>query len=128
MSFDGLSGDRTGRRVLIVEDEVLVSLLLEDMLGDLGHEAVGPAGNMETALRLANEASVDMAILDVNLNGEESYPVADALAARGIPFVLATGYGADGVREGYRHVPRLQKPFRLTDLALVVAQALSARA
>ncbi len=114
-----------GRRVLIVEDEMLIAMLMEDMLVDLGCKPVGPAGDIQSALRLAVEEAVDVAILDVNLNGKSSYPVADALAARAIPFIFATGYGANGLSDRYSHFPTLQKPFQQRDLAEVLRQTLS---
>ncbi|MEZ2132547.1 MULTISPECIES: response regulator [unclassified Sinorhizobium] len=111
------------RRVLIVEDEMLVAMLLEDMLTDLGHAVVGIATRVESALSLIITTAPDLAILDVNLAGEKSFPVAEALEKKGIPFVFATGYGQQGL-EG-NHVSRtvLTKPFHSRDLerALIVA-------
>lgn len=111
------------RRVLIVEDEMLVAMLLEDMLKDLGHVVVGIATRVETALSLIASTEPDLAILDVNLAGQKSFPVAEALERKGIPFVFATGYGQQGL-EG-NHISRtvLTKPFRSRDLerALKVA-------
>lgn len=112
------------RRVLLVEDEMMVAMLVEDMLSDFGCEIVGPVGRIEEALAAAETGGVDVAILDVNLNGKETYPVADALAAKGIPFVFATGYGAAGLRDGYKEHPTLQKPFQQRELARVLASAL----
>jgi CheY-like chemotaxis protein len=103
-------------RVLVVEDEMLVAMNIEDMLLDLGHEVSGMASRLDTALALAREGSFDAAMLDVNLAGENSFPVADALAERGVPFLFATGYGLQGIEERYRDRPVLQKPFRLGDL------------
>ena len=103
-------------RVLIVEDEMLVAMNIEDMLLDLGHEVAGLAGRLDAAIALASEAEFDLAMLDVNLAGEASFPVARILADRGIPFLFATGYGIKGVAEEYRSYPVLQKPFRAHDL------------
>jgi CheY-like chemotaxis protein len=112
-------------RVLIVEDEMLVAMNIEDMLLDLGHEVAGLAGRLDAAMALAREAEFDLAMLDVNLAGETSFPVAEILASRGIPFLFATGYGIKGVAEEYRTYPVLQKPFRAHDLdqALRASQA-----
>lgn len=100
------------RRVLVVEDEILVAMLVEDMVRDLGHEVVGPAMTLDVALQLAEEASVDCAILDVNLGeGTPSTPVAVILAARHIPFLFATGYGAAGANSTFATAPVLEKPF-----------------
>lgn len=118
----------SGVRVLVVEDEMMVSMLLEDMLSDIGCVSVGPATRMEAALKLIELGGFDIAILDVNLNGTETYPIADALAARAIPFVFASGYSAGGLREQYRSSPMLQKPFQERELAQTLASALSRRA
>lgn len=105
-----------GRRVLVVEDEAAISLLLEDMLLDFGCEVVGPAGRLPVALRLVEAGGIDVAILDVNVAGEPIYPVADALAAKGIPLVFSTGYGSGGIDGPYRDRPVVQKPFSQSDL------------
>jgi CheY-like chemotaxis protein len=107
---------RNRLRILIVEDEMLVAMNIEDMLLDLGHEVAGLAGRLEPALALAQEGVFDIAMLDVNLAGDLSFPVADILEARGIPYLFATGYGRKGVRDEYGAVPVLQKPFRARDL------------
>ena len=103
-------------RVLVVEDEMLVAMNIEDMLLDLGHEVAGLASRLEPALSLAREGAFDLAMLDVNLAGQQSFPIADVLIARGIPFLFATGYGSKGIAEAYRDRPVLQKPFRTRDL------------
>jgi CheY-like chemotaxis protein len=110
-------------RILVVEDEMLVAMNIEDMLLALGHEVAGIAGRLVPALALATEGDFDLAMLDVNLAGETSFPVADVLRDRGIPFVFATGYGIDGIREDYRAAPVLQKPFRAGELAAALAAA-----
>ena len=99
---------------------MLVAMNIEDMLLDLGHEVAGIAGRLAPALALAGEAEIDLAMLDVNLAGEPSFPVADLLAARGIPYLFATGYGREGIRHAYRAAPVLQKPFRALDLDRVL--------
>ena len=114
-------------RILIIEDEMLVAMNIEDMLADLGHEVAGLAGRLDAALALALEAEFDLAMLDVNLAGETSFPVAAALIERGIPFLFATGYGIKGISEEYRDRPVLQKPFRARDLDVALRQTLSER-
>jgi CheY-like chemotaxis protein len=104
-------------RILVIEDEMLVAMNIEDMLLELGHEMAGLAGRLEHALVLARDSAFDLAMLDVNLAGEPSFPVAQVLAERGIPFLFATGYGIKGISEPYRDRPVLQKPFRATDLS-----------
>jgi CheY-like chemotaxis protein len=109
-------------KVLVVEDEALVSMLVEDMLGDLGCVVVGPAAEIEEALKLANDADIDAALLDVNLGGRPIFPVADALKARGVPFAFASGYGEAGLSESPSRRAVLQKPFREADLRRVLEE------
>ncbi len=102
----------SGRRVLIVEDESLVAMLLETILADLGCDVVGPESNIEDGLNVASgTAPLDAALLDVNVAGQEIFPVAEALKARGVPFVFSTGYGEAGLPEHWRGNPTVQKPF-----------------
>ncbi len=110
-------------RILIVEDEMLVAMNIEDMLLDLGHEVAGLASRLEPALSLAREGEFDLAMLDVNLAGQTSFPVAEILAGRGIPFLFATGYGVKGIDPAYRGYPVLQKPFRARDLEVALTEA-----
>lgn len=102
------------RRILIVEDEPLIAMMLEDFLDVLGKELAGTADSVASALPLVAAGGVDAAILDVNLRGgEKSWPIADALAAAGVPFLLATGGGDDAVAETHRGRPVLPKPFTM---------------
>ena len=112
-----------GKRVLVVEDELMIRMLLQDMLADLGHRLAGEAGGIEEALALAKEGAFDVAILDVNLNGQPISPVVEILIDRGLPFVFATGYGQRGVPEPYRNTPTLQKPFQADALAQAIEAA-----
>lgn len=93
----------------------MVSWLLEDMLVDLGCKVVGPAARVGQALAMVDE-KIDFAVLDVNLNGEKSFPVADALLARGVPFVFSTGYGREGILDTYQVFPVIQKPYGVAEL------------
>jgi CheY-like chemotaxis protein len=104
-------GEAQKCRVLIVEDEAAISMLIEDMLLDLGIEIVGPASRLDPALQLAREAEFDAAILDINIGGVQSYPVADVLLSRGIPAIFATGYGSSVLPERFRSCQILYKPF-----------------
>jgi CheY-like chemotaxis protein len=113
----------SGRRVLVVEDETMVAWLLEDMLADLGCAIVGPAARVNQALAMLD--AVDAAVLDVNLNGQMSYPVADALAARGVPFVFSTGYNKVSLPNSYQSFPVLQKPFDRLKLGDTLAKLLT---
>jgi CheY-like chemotaxis protein len=101
-----------GRRILVIEDESLVAMLLETILDDMGCAVVGPESNIDDGLVTAtSEASLDAALLDVNVAGREVFPVAEALRARGVPFVFSTGYGEAGLPEHWRGNPTIQKPF-----------------
>jgi CheY-like chemotaxis protein len=111
-----------GLRVLVVEDEMMVSMLIEDMLTDLGCVVVGPASRLDEAIELAGNSELDCAVLDVNLGGQPIFPLADILRAKGAPFAFATGYGDAGLREADRGTPVLQKPFREGDLARVLGE------
>jgi CheY-like chemotaxis protein len=111
-----------GLRVLVVEDEMMVSMLIEDMLSDLGCLVVGPASRLDEAIEIAKTAEIDCAVLDVNLGGQPIFPLADILRARGCPFAFATGYGDAGLRDADRGTPVLQKPFREGDLARVLGE------
>ncbi len=108
----GLDARLNGLRVLVLEDETIVLVMIEDLLGDLGCRIVGPAGTVAEALALAEAGGFDAALLDLNLGrGETSYPVADALAQRGIPFAFVTGYTADALVAPHNGRPILEKPF-----------------
>ncbi|XXY30757.1 response regulator [Sorangium sp. So ce233] len=108
--------------MLIVEDEPLIASSLEDALTDLGCVVVGPALNLSDAIRLAREAEIDCATLDVNIAGEKVYVVADILTERGVPFVFITGYGRAGLRESDLSRPVLQKPYSLDRFVEIVMQ------
>lgn len=101
-----------GRRILVVEDESLVAMLLETILEDMGCTPVGPISNVDEALSvLADTTDLDAALLDVNVAGQQVFPVADALKARGVPFVFSTGYGEGGLPDEWRGQTTIQKPF-----------------
>jgi CheY-like chemotaxis protein len=109
-------GAHSDQRILVVEDEFLIRMLLEDMLEELGYAVAGVAGRLDEATEMANSGAFDVAILDVNLDGEDVFPVADILAKRGVPFVFVTGYGGRGLPEPYCSRLTLQKPFQIDDL------------
>lgn len=102
--------DLAGKRILVVEDEALVAMMIDDLLTDRGAIVVGPVGTLDGALDLVRSAAIDAALLDVNLHGERSTPVGAALSARGIPYVLATGYVATECAD-YSAAAILQKPY-----------------
>jgi DNA-binding response OmpR family regulator len=111
------------RRALVVEDEILVAMYVEELLTELGYEVVAIATELEQALPVASAETLHVAVLDINLNGKLSFPVADVLRARGIPFLFASGYGSKGLADGYKGAVHIQKPFRIQDLAAAMALA-----
>ena len=115
----------TGRRVLVVEDEMLILMMIEDMLADLGCTEVVTAATVQKALVLVADQEFDAAMLDMNLNGNDTYEVADALAARRVPYFFSTGNNLSSIREEYRTASFLRKPYTLDDLAHTFIQILS---
>jgi CheY-like chemotaxis protein len=97
-------------KILIVDDEPLITAMMEDWLSELGHVVVGPAHNLARALDLAN-SDIDAAVVDVSLGKDNSYPLVDALIGRDLPLALATGHGQDGIDPKYRRHSILRKPF-----------------
>ncbi len=116
-----------GLRVLVVEDTVLVAELIVEQLGEHGCSVVGPAARLSDALRLAAREQFDGALLDVNLAGEHSFPVAALLAARGVPFIFLSGYGSLSLPAEFDAAPRLLKPFEMEELIQRVASSFPAR-
>lgn len=98
-----------------------IAFMIEDMLADMGHAVVALAMRLSDALDAARTMEFDLAILDVNLDGLKSFPVADVLVGRAIPFAFATGYGTLGIDPVWRERPVLAKPFRAEDLRAVIA-------
>lgn len=112
------------RSVLLVEDEVMIRMMVADMLEELGYTIAGEAGDIDDAVRLVQVADFDIAILDVNVNGKVITPVAEAVQLRGLPFVFATGYGAQGLPEKFRDRTTIQKPFQVETLARTIESVL----
>jgi CheY-like chemotaxis protein len=113
----------TAIRVLLVEDEVMIRMVVADMVEELGHAVAAEAGDVGRATALAQTGLFDLAILDVNLNGKMSFPAADILVKRRIPLIFASGYSADSFPAAFRSTPRLQKPFQIETLAKAIAAA-----
>ncbi|TYT25530.1 response regulator [Luteimonas viscosa] len=109
------------RRVLIVEDESLLVMVLEDLLPELGYRVEATAHSVDTATQALERHELDLAILDINLSGDSSFPIADALAARGIPFLFASGYGQAILPERHAGAVLVQKPFGLRELEEALA-------
>jgi CheY-like chemotaxis protein len=114
-------------RVLLVEDEAIIAILMEDLLDELGCEVVATAGQLDDAVDAARTGQFDLAFLDVNLRGVPVYPVAEVLRARAIPFAFVTGYGSTGVDAPHLEAPVLQKPFQSRDLAEILRRLRSQR-
>lgn len=122
-----MSSEIKGVRVLIVEDEPLVGIMLEEMLQELGADVAANALTLEEALILATDCEIDAAVLDVNLSGARSYPVADKLRARGIPFVFATGYGSTVLAGNYGDDRLIHKPYSLADVERALLEMIDIR-
>jgi CheY-like chemotaxis protein len=105
----------------------MISMLVEDMLAELGHKVAGIAASIEEATRLADQGDFDGALLDVNLNGKTIDTVAETLMRRDIPFVFTTGYGQQGIPDAYRDWPALQKPYQTQQLGQALAHAIARR-
>ena len=112
----------SGRRVLVIEDEMLVLIMIEDMLADLGCKSVTSAATIDKALALIDAQAFDFALLEINLNGSDSHPVAEALSARGVPLVYSTGNTDHGSRDGYSGRPVLRKPFKYEELVAILTR------
>ena len=110
------------RRALVVEDEIMVAMYVEDLLTDLGYEVAGMATALDEALCLARDGEFDFAVLDINLAGQLSFPIADELRRRGIPFLFASGYGSKVRSDAHAEAVRIQKPFIGRDLARAIAR------
>jgi CheY-like chemotaxis protein len=117
-------GPLAGVRVLIVEDEYLLAMLLEDELLSAGCTIVDVASNLEKAHEAVRRGAFDVALLDVNLGGETVYPVADALAQAGIAFVFLSGYGAGNFPERFQDRPRVGKPYEIGELLREISRSL----
>ena len=119
--------DLTNRRILVVEDDLAIAVLIEEVLQDAGCIVVGPVAKLDDALQLASEEALDAAILDITIRGGKVFPVVGHLQARGVPFALASGYGDWALPEALRNQPRLVKPFTAGDLRAQVRSLCEAR-
>lgn len=125
---EALRGALVNRRVLVAEDEYFIARDISRSLRALGAEVIGPVPSLGEALALLSAAEhLEAAILDINLDGEMVFPVLDALAARNIPVLIATGYGREAIPDEYRHLPRWQKPFEASGLAEALLGIVDAR-
>lgn len=118
--------DLQGIRVFILEDESLIAMLIEDMLDELGCAVAGTAASLDEAERKIAGLDFDVAVLDINLNGVKSFPVAERLAGAGMPFIFSTGYGPSGVPPALQNIPVITKPFAAIELEKALAAVLAA--
>ena len=114
-----------GRRVLIVEDEAMISALIEMILGEAGCSIVGPVATVKRALEIVERETFDAALLDVHVNGHEVYVVADVLLSRGIPIVLISGFARKQLPPRYRHCPYIAKPFTPDTVLTLLDEAIA---
>lgn len=114
-----------GKRVLVVEDEALIQILVADMVLELGHQVAAIAANVDAALSVVRRDRPDLVLLDVNIGGQLSYEVANHCTVEGIPVVLTTGYSASDIPEGLKHCPVLSKPFSTDQLRAAIGAALA---
>jgi CheY-like chemotaxis protein len=110
-------------RVLLVEDEVMIGMMVADMVEELGHAVAAEAGDVGSAAELAQTGLFDLVILDVNLNGKMSFPVADIIIRRRIPLIFKSGYALDSIPAAFGSTPKLQKPFQIATLAKAITAA-----
>jgi CheY-like chemotaxis protein len=115
-----------GKRVLVVEDEALVAILIESLLEDCDATVVGPCGTVESALEAVRSETFDLAVLDVNLHGLRVYPVAELLAERNIPFLFLSGYGEGAIPLGRSTWKVCAKPFKISELMAMLQETLAA--
>ena len=127
VTFGVRNNNLPGRRVLAIEDESMVAMLLQDTLAEIGCDVVGVASRFNDAMEKAKSLSFDVAILDINLKGRQTFPIAEALVERDRAFVFATGYDAGSLPVPFDQVPIVQKPFKKSDLERVIGASLGAR-
>jgi CheY-like chemotaxis protein len=113
--------------VLLIEDEAMIRMMIADMVESLGHRVAAEAGDISQATELARTAVFDLAILDVNLQGAMSFPIAEALTARQIPFIVASGYDSNVTSDRYGQQLVIQKPFTIDTLESAIVQTMQAR-
>jgi DNA-binding response OmpR family regulator len=111
-----------GLRIFVVEDEMTIALMIEDMLADLGHRVTGLAMRLPQAMEMAEDVIADLAILDININGRPSFPVAQTLRDRGVKLLFASGYGSPGLEAPFLEEAIIKKPFEASDLRAAIAR------
>jgi DNA-binding NtrC family response regulator len=125
--MSGFNGGLKGRRVMVLEDDVLIAMDMEDFLLGEGCQVVGPISNVEAALEQVEKAEIDGAVVDLNLRGELSVPVIEALKSRGLPVIVCSGYAElSGVKDMLKDVPMVPKPCDFSALSKILADAFTA--
>ena len=119
-------GELEGRRILVVEDEYFIAADLKRALNGAGAMVIGPAGDLQRGLALVRNEAIDAAVLDVNLEDSDSYPIAEQLAERSVPYLLLTGYDSWSLPEDYQAVPKLPKPFQMRSVLEAIARLIPA--
>jgi CheY-like chemotaxis protein len=114
-----------GASVFLVEDETLLRMMMTEMLEELGHKVIAEAGSIQTAEPLARTSTFDVAVFDINVAGSNITPIAEIVAARGLPFVFVSGYGPEGLPAMFKDKPVLRKPFSIAEFGRVINSALS---
>lgn len=114
----------SGRSILVIEDEMLILMMIEDMLADLGCKSISVASKIGKAITLIDGQVFDAAMVDLNLSGVESYPIADALKARDVPYFFSTGSSVTSIKDGYRDHDVLKKPFTFEQLSNMLSRSL----
>ena len=122
-----MAGDLQGKRILVIEDEYFIAADLKRALAEQGAIVIGPAGDLQQGVALVNNEQIDAAVLDVNLEGAKSYPIAEQLARQSVPYLLLTGYDCWSLPEDYKTVPRLPKPFQMNAVLEAVSGLLGKR-
>lgn len=111
-------------KVLVVEDEMMIAMMIEDILAELGHEVAGVAMRLPQALELAKDVTADVAILDINLDGRKSFPAAQLLRDRGIKIIFASGYGSPGLEAPFTNEVIIKKPFETSDIRSAIQRVI----
>lgn len=121
-----MNANLSGRRILVIEDSPVVAPFTADLLSEMGCEVVGPAPNMAAARECVEGEAFDAALLDVHIRGERVFPLCEALDAKGVPFVLTSGYADWNIPEKWRDRPRLQKPYTMDQVRGALSDVLNA--
>ena len=115
----------SARKILLIEDEPMIAMLLEDFLDMFDYDSIGPAETVESACALVEAGGFDAAIMDINLNGETAWVVADMLKARAIPFAISSGTSDSDIPQAHKNAPLLTKPYMMADVETILDRLFS---